>query len=98
MILESDIEIKSMATVQEPQPDKGMTTLVFNPDNKVTTRVGDTFNTPLVLFVRADGKEFPCLAVLKTDKTFLALGNDSKAAAPEGFVNVAPISGPITTT
>lgn len=98
MILKSDIEVESMAAVEEAQPNKGMSSLVFNPDDKVTTRIRDAFNTALVLFVGTDGKEFSCLTVLEADKTFLALGNDPKTPTPEGLVDVAPISGSVTTT
>lgn len=98
MILEGDIEVKSMTAVQEPQANKGMTALVFNPDNKVTARVSDAFNASLVFLVGADSKELPCFAVLEADKTFLALGNDSEAATPEGFVDIAPIGSSVAAT
>lgn len=98
MILKGDIEIESMAAVKEAQPNKSMSSLVFNPDDKVTTRICDAFNTALVLFVGADGKEFSCLTVLEADKTFLALGNNPKTPTPEGLVDVAPIGGSVAAT
>lgn len=98
MILKRNIEIESMAAIEEAQPNKGMSSLVFNPDDKVATRVRDAFNTALVLFVGADGKELSCLTVLEADKTFLALGNDPKTPTPEGLVDVTPIGGSVAAT
>jgi len=59
VILKRDVKVEGMAPIQESQAQEGMSTLVFNPNYKVTTRVRHWLDTAFVFFIGATSKEIP---------------------------------------
>ena len=76
MILQGDVEVKGMASIQKSQSEEGMPSLVFDLHNKITARVCDTLDAALIFLVRADRKEFASLSILEANEALFALGNN----------------------
>lgn len=98
MILQGDVKIEGVASVQKSQPDEGMSSLVLDFDDKITARVCDTLDAALILLVRADREELSCLPVLEANEALLALSNNSQSASPEGLVDITPVLRSVATT